>query len=262
MQKLVESQNISNLVESFKKLITNQDVYDFLEKNEIPLEEAVKYFSEFELYEMYPEKYELTYNLRQVNISEAKDKANPGIYYLDEPYFLVNKTMDMIDIDSNPSKVNVVKYCLENLNKGAYLFSPNGVGKTTLAVALGNEKYDRTNIKSLFVFWPDFIEKTKRFKDNNVFFIDKVRTAPSLIIDDLGQESITTWSRDDILHPIITFRLEKNLPTYITSNYLLEELQDIYTFRTAESKKSRSIIEKITTLAKPFELQGENLRKE
>ncbi len=265
MEKLIKSRKVSlaDKEKNFKDIIKNEEVYSFLSENDIVLSEAIKYFVEFKMFQDNPEKYILKYEYGNVVLENRMKVINKGLYFLDVDYFKEDKSLEKVDYKDNKTKGLVVAEFLKNPNKGMYLVSNNGVGKTTLVTSLANIYYDNYNIRTLFVFWPDFIEKTKRFDYNhqNVEYINKVKNAKRLIIDDLGQESITQWARDDILHSIISFRLEKQLPTFITSNYLISDLENIYTFRKSESKKTKSIISKIQMLSKEFILSGEDLRK-
>ncbi len=265
MEKLIKSRKVSSIdMESnFKNIIKNEEVYLFLKENDISIKEAIKYFVEFKMFQNNPEKYILKYEYDNVILENKMQIINKGLYFLDVDYFKDDKSLEKVDYKENNTKGLVVAEFLKNPNRGLYLASNNGVGKTTLVTSLANIYYDKYNVKTLFVFWPDFIEKTKRFDYNhqNVDYINKVKNAKRLIIDDLGQESITQWARDDILHSIISFRLEKKLPTFITSNYLINDLENIYTFRKSESKKTKSIISKIQMLSKEIILSGEDLRK-
>ncbi len=265
MEKLIKSRKVSldDMEKNFKNIIKNEEVYKFLNKYDISLNEAYKYFVEFKMFENNPDKYILKYEYGNVVLENRMKTINKGLYFLDVDYFKEDKTLEKVDYKDNKTKELVVAEFLKDPNKGFYLASNNGVGKTTLVTSLANIYYEKYKKRTLFVFWPDFIEKTKRFDYNhqNVEYINKVKNAKRLIIDDLGQESITQWARDDILHSIISFRLEKQLPTFITSNYLISDLENIYTFRKSESKKTKSIISKIQMLSKEFILSGEDLRK-
>lgn len=265
MKKLLKERIISpkEAEDHFKNTIKNQEVYDFLEKNELSYEYAIRYLVEFKMFEEKPNDYTISFDYGNVILENKSRLVNPGLYFLDVEYFKENKNINNINFKENKTKALVVEQFLSNPNRGLYLVSNNGVGKTSLVTALANRYYEEFNVKTLFVFWPDFIEKTKRFDYNkqNVEYINKVKNAKRLIIDDLGQESITQWARDDILHSIISFRLEKKLATYITSNYLISDLEEIYTFRQSESKKTKSIISKIKTLSKQMSLSGEDFRK-
>ncbi len=52
---------------------------------------------------------------------------------------------------------------------------------------------------------------------------EEVRTAPLLILDDLGTESATPWAREK-LYQIINYRYNARLPTVITTATPIEEL--------------------------------------
>lgn len=239
----------------------DEDIKKFLNDNSIPEQLAKLFISELMLYQKNKEEYNLKYDNDIIYLEEKKEDLNNGIYYLDRIYFSENKDLKYLDYRENATKAYVVRAFVEHKNKGIYIASDNGVGKTSLLIALSNYHYQTNHEKTLFVFWPDFIEKTKRFTDNNVSYINKVKYSKRLIIDDLGQESLTPWSRDDILHPILSYRLEKKLPTYITSNYLQEELEGLYTFKSIESRKTKSIIEKLSVLSEEYILSGKNFRR-
>lgn len=46
-----------------------------------------------------------------------------------------------------------------------------------------------------------------------------------LLLDDIGAETVTNWSRDEILGTILQYRMENNLSTFITSNLNISELE-------------------------------------
>ncbi|RLC55404.1 MAG: DNA replication protein DnaC, partial [Chloroflexota bacterium] len=52
---------------------------------------------------------------------------------------------------------------------------------------------------------------------------EQVRTAPVLILDDLGTESSTTWAQEKLFQ-IFNYRYNARLPTVITTNHELEEI--------------------------------------
>ena len=45
------------------------------------------------------------------------------------------------------------------------------------------------------------------------------------MLDDLGAETMTAWTRDEILGTIFHYRMAEQLPTFITSNFNYEELE-------------------------------------
>lgn len=261
MRKLIANKNqFRDYENEFKSIFQTKEIYEFIEENKIEFKEAIKYITEFKLYEKETNKYTLIFDDKQVLLQKKNnDILNEGIFYLDNPYFSETKNINDVDHE-NEFKRNIIGKYLEKPNKGLFLISDNGIGKTTLLIALANHHYLKKKIKTLYVFWPDFIEKTKRFEGNSYYF-NKIKNSKRLIIDDLGQESISQWSRDDILHPLIAYRLEKKLTTYVSSNYLIPELQGIYSLKSIESKKVKGLLEKLTTLSDVNIIEGINYRR-
>ncbi len=240
-------------------IFDDQKIKEFMEETNLEESELISYISELIIYAKDPNNFNLVYDQGVIELISAHKTINPGIEYLDENYFNNAITIRDIDYKKNPQKMQFIKNVTQD-NHNYFLTGSNGIGKTFLVIALANLKYEKTKEKTLYVFWPDFIEKTKNFNNNNGYVINRVKYAKSLIIDDLGQESVSQWSRDDILNSVIAFRLSKNLDTYITSNYNYDELRELYTLKKIEAKKARSIISKIAGLCNFYALEGEDLR--
>lgn len=102
-----------------------------------------------------------------------------------------------------------------------------GNGKTHLAAAIANQVANQGD-PVLFVVVPDLLDHLraafnpaagvpydKRF--------DEVKTAPLLVLDDLGTESATAWAREK-LYQLFNYRYNARLPTVITSATPIDEL--------------------------------------
>ena len=94
-----------------------------------------------------------------VIIEKKKEIVNSGLYYLEEIFFRTNIAMEDVDYKQNPVKKKFISSY--DPKKGYFFTGNNGIGKTFMATALANLHYNETKEKTLFVFWPDFIEKTK-----------------------------------------------------------------------------------------------------
>ena len=83
-----------------------------------------------------------------------------------------------------------------------------------------------------------------------------------LLLDDIGAENCSNWSRDEILGPILQYRMENNLPTFFTSNLTLDELETALSTTTSgvDKLKARRIIERIKQLTVTLELVSKNRR--
>ncbi|MGG2112387.1 primosomal protein DnaI [Lysinibacillus pakistanensis] len=148
--------------------------------------------------------------------------------------------------------------------KGYYLYGKFGVGKSFVLGALANE-LAAIKIRSVVVFVPEFLREMKNAIGDNTLNekIDYVKKAPVLMLDDLGAETMTTWTRDEILGTIFHYRMAEQLPNFITSNFNYDELEH----HLAQSQKgdievvkAGRIMERIKALTEPIEMRGKNRR--
>lgn len=84
------------------------------------------------------------------------------------------------------------------------------------------------------------------------------------MLDDIGAEAMTAWTRDEVLGAILQFRMQEELPTFFSSNYNMKQLEAHLTFTQngmEEQLKARRIMERIRFLSKEVPLEGKNRRK-
>ena len=133
-----------------------------------------------------------------------------------------------------------------------------GCGKTHLAAAIANARLEQ-GAPALFVIVPDLLDhlratyapnSTMRYDEQ----VDKVRTAPLLILDDLGTESSTPWAQEK-LYQILNYRYNSRLPTVITSNRDLETIDGRLRSRMVDP--DLSVI--MTIIAPDFRASGVSL---
>ena len=85
-----------------------------------------------------------------------------------------------------------------------------------------------------------------------------------LFIDDIGSESVSAYSRDDLLFNILDYRMENKLCTVFTSNLSKDSLMKHYTFDKNDNSsviRARRLLERIDILSDNFVLQGKNKRR-
>ena len=77
--------------------------------------------------------------------------------------------------------------------------------------------------------------------------LDEIMKCDALLIDDIGAENNSTWARDEILGSILQYRMDNNLTTFFTSNFTIDELEQVLseTSKGTDLIKSRRIIERI-----------------
>ena len=148
--------------------------------------------------------------------------------------------------------------------KGLYLYGSFGSGKTYLISAMFNE-LAKSGVKSAIVFYPEYLSNLKSSfgKLDYQEKIDKLKKIPLLLIDDIGAETTTQWSRDEVLCPIMQYRMQEKLPTFFTSNLDLELLEQHLALSKngIEEVKAKRIIERINALTEKEDLITKNYRK-
>jgi len=102
-----------------------------------------------------------------------------------------------------------------------------GCGKTHLAAAIANRRISQGH-PALFVVVPDLLDHLRSTwtPANPVSFdqrFEEVRAAPLLILDDLGTQSSTSWAQEKLFQ-VLNYRYNAQLPTVITTNHELSEI--------------------------------------
>ena len=165
------------------------------------------------------------------------------------------------DIDTNYSRQRTeLEYAIfetdvEDIKTeyGIFVYGPSGCGKSYPLIALCNE-FVRDNKKCSYVETRNFLESLKNNLNNKEEYFSlmaKVKEVDVLVLDNLGDEKISEWTRDDIISGILDYRIKNDLLTYITSSYTLEELVSLYEVSKTNSEvgriKANKFIEKIKT---------------
>ncbi len=185
--------------------------------------------------------------------------------------FIQNYTIDVnhVDLDSysfeifkDESQKNKMKNHLncikdyfnnikENKHENLIIFGDNGLGKTHMLTALCNSLIKEGKLV-IYQSAPVILERVIQDKfSNEESTIDKViRDCDLLIIDDLGKEHVTDYSKSHIFN-IINERYNHNKSIAISTNLNLTEFDEKY----GSAIQSR-LIENSTL----FEFIGKNLR--
>ncbi|MIV55019.1 primosomal protein DnaI [Listeria monocytogenes] len=148
--------------------------------------------------------------------------------------------------------------------KGLFIHGSFGTGKSYLLGALAKE-FALKGISTTLVYLPEFMREVKQsISDNTVG--EKIQFAKEtevLMLDDIGAESMTAWTRDEVLGAILQFRMQEELPTFFSSNYNMDQLENHLMFAqngTEEKLKARRIMERVRYLSKEVNLEGKNRR--
>ena len=296
MEKLNYQAKDDVLKKSFNQALKNEEFKNFVEKLHVPVETLMKYTS---LLEESASEYNNCQNCKNLlacqnkvpgyaYLPEVKNKKISFSYqackyqnkHLKEMSYLKNiytfsmpeaiKEAKMKDIyKKDASRFPVITWLSKfideypNNQKGLYLHGSFGSGKTYLISAAFNE-LAKQNVKSAIVFWPEYLNELKgtfnSYNNEYIELINQIKRAPLLLIDDLGAENLTPWTRDDVLCQVLQHRMDNHLVTFITTNYDLDGLEKHLSINGKDELKARRIIERIKQLTVPMELTSKNLR--
>lgn len=198
---------------------------------------------------------------------DKNTKHLKNIQFFNTPSALKDASMENI-YKNDKSRFEVIlwigeflkNYIEKSNQKGLYLSGNFGCGKTYLVAALFNE-LARKGYKSAILFWPEFLRQA--FYDDFKEKYEYVKKVPLLLIDDIGAENVTAWSRDEILCPLLQYRMDEGLTTFFTSNLALTDLEEHLASSKAgvESIKAGRIVSRIKQLTEPLSMVSKNLRK-
>ena len=151
------------------------------------------------------------------------------------------------------------------IQKGLYLYGDFGVGKSFMVAALAHDLSEKRGVSSTLLHYPSFVIDVKNaIGDGNVkTLVDEIKLSEVLILDDIGAEQSTAWVRDEILQVILQYRMQENLPTFFTSNFNFEELEQHFAkgkHGNDETWEARRVMERIRYLAEETRLEGVNRR--
>ena len=169
-------------------------------------------------------------------------------------------------IGSNPSRILILRKFMDRLQKktsrGIYLYGGSGLGKSYLMVALCNEFVHSLNQKVAFVNCRKVIDELRdkviNSKDEYVSLMEKLKKIDILVLDDLGAEKSTDWSKDEVLFDILDTRSKANLFTFVTSEFSIPDLQELYGGNVI---KNRRLFNLIDMQLEAVELLGLNFNK-
>lgn len=203
---------------------------------------------------------------------DEQNKYKNNIYLFEVPKEIKEASMKNIDLE-NPDRFEIIKWLknfLDNYEsrvgmKGLYLTGNFGCGKTYLISAALNELAKKDH-QIAIIYYPEFLRSLKESFGDQETYNEKfklIKRVEILLIDDIGAETMTEWSRDEVLGTILQYRMQEGLTTFFTSNLSIKDLEEHFSIsaRGIEKVKAKRIIERIKQLTIEMTLVSENKRK-
>ena len=289
--------NKTKLKQAYMEACSNKDFYEYVSKLPVVEDVLIKYTSTLE--ECYLEYSNCN---KCKNLASCKNKVNGYCFTPEkkekslvfsyvccakkEKYDQENKYLNNIKYFEIPkenreasfkkiykddtSRVPVMKYINDFIKKyekgeavkGIYLNGSFGSGKTYILSALLNSLANK-GVKCACVYFPEFLRDLKAsFKTDYEEKFNFIKKVPILLLDDIGAENVSNFSRDEILGPILQYRMDEGLPTFFTSNLTIEELEKNLSITSSgiDKVKAKRIVERIKQLTVSISLISENRR--
>lgn len=239
---------------------------DCLLENENNSDDCFEYLIEKRGEELYLIKV-MTQQYQEVVISKQHLK-NIRINHFEVFYKLSLSNLDTDD--ESESYLKLYNYLnksveLEKLNNGSlFLYGDVGVGKTYLMLAFAHD-LARKGYKIALVKCSQLVNDYRNLNDfeSRKNMHDILKNVDFLLLDDIGSEYASEYGKDQILFPIVDYRMDHKLVTAFTSNYDFNELAQKYQKELGvviDYKQTERLLERIKTLARPFKLVSNNKR--
>ncbi len=192
---------------------------------------------------------------------ESKDRINA--LYL--PKMIFEATLQDFHMDTEARKRLYQKimglsnqYAKGETIKGLYIHGRYQIGKTYTLAAIAN-RFSELGYEVLIAYYPDLVREIKSAisKGNLEERINALKTVDILCLDDIGGEAFSEWIRDEVLGPVLQYRLLDQKPTFFSSNVPTEELASnfISTDQQTEKIKGYRIIERIRALSETINMK-------
>ena len=135
------------------------------------------------------------------------------------------------------------------LDRGAYIWGPQGSGKTTYACHLLAAFIKDSQQRGRFVSVADLLFRARGHEAYE--YVEGVSRIPHVVLDDIDKGNFTEEARA-VLFEVIRQREEKKLTTIITGNVNLNDLSRI---------TSQAIASRINGMCRIVKIEGADMRK-
>lgn len=156
----------------------------------------------------------------------------------------------------------LANYIKNPVDKGYYIYGKSGTGKSSLMGWMVRSLILKQGAKCGFIHFPTFLIDLKgKFGEDGIHeSMELMKNLDYLVIDDIGGENITVWSRDEVLSAVLAYRGQSDKPTFFTSNYSLKELAELYNLKNGDTLRVNRLIERLQAVSNDVELKGKPLR--
>lgn len=195
---------------------------------------------------------------KEKELEIKKNKIRKHLKFYDSEIYIQDASLPRFEVFNDErekayrlAEEFIEQYRRDHYVKGLYIYGKYATGKSYLLSAIAQALAER-NITVLFVYMPDLVRSIRQGMNegNMEERINQLKQADILMMDDVGGENMTPWFRDEVLVPIVQYRLSAKLPVFMTSNYEYVGLVDVMTVTKDETNrvKAARLIQRIKDL--------------
>lgn len=277
-----------------QKIMKDPDVAAFIQQESLTPEELNRSISKFNQYITERDKFlrgDMDYIAKGYKPILVMNHGYADVSYEETPELIaaekevaIKNRLKLINLPASLKKASLAQVDLDDLGrlpvfekllafveqyptirKGIYLYGDFGVGKSFMVAALAHDLSEKRGVSSTLLHYPSFVIDVKNaIGDGNVkTLVDELKLSEVLILDDIGAEQSTAWVRDEILQVILQYRMQEDLPTFFTSNFNFDDLEQHFAkgkHGNDETWEARRVMERIRYLAEETRLEGVNRR--
>lgn len=203
--------------------------------------------------------------------ADLKTKEHKLIKTLFVSKRILNATLEQFEL-TTPNRRKIFDYIvqfIQNLEmnqftKGLYIYGEFATGKTFILGCIANE-LARHHISSLVIYFPDLVVELKNAIGTPRFgeLMNYLKSVDVLLLDDLGSENMTSWLRDEVLGPVLNYRLMEEKPVFISSNIdpTSDQIQLHFSINHQDNLKGARIRSRLEGLVIPIELENASYKR-
>ena len=165
------------------------------------------------------------------------------------------------DLGYNPKQMDMAKQFVRHWDEfkkdsmGLLLWGPVGTGKSFIAGCIANALLDQ-GVPVMMTNFARLLNKlTDMYAGDRNAYIDSFNSFPLLIIDDLGVERNSEFTREQVFS-VIDSRYRSQLPLIVTTNLTPEQM------RNPEDLARARIYDRVLERCTPIRVDGQNIRKQ
>lgn len=149
------------------------------------------------------------------------------------------------NIDKN-GRTKLLKRYVDILQNGGWLYVCGAIktGRSFVTSIIANDYGSKTNSKIFYLDFPTRINELNNNRFNQSSMLDKIKTIDVLVLDNFGDEYMSSYIRDTYIMPILKYRSTNNLLTIFVSDFTLDEIEQNYkdVVGIAKAKQTVSLI--------------------